>query len=52
MNDTIQHHVRARKISAVGWGFIVLAFVVPFASAAMGYGNAAQAGYQVGQKWQ
>ena len=49
MNAPVQVGTGVRKIGAVGWGLIVFAFVVPFASAALGYSSAAQAGYQVGQ---
>lgn len=49
MNETLQGGSGARKISAISWGLIVLAFVVPFASVALGYSSAVQAGYQVGQ---
>lgn len=49
MNAPVQVGTGVRRIGAVGWGVIVFAFVVPFASAALGYSSAAQAGYQVGQ---
>ncbi|HMH17188.1 MAG TPA: hypothetical protein VK572_03470 [Burkholderiales bacterium] len=49
MNEPLQAGTSARKIGVIGWGLIGLAFVVPFASGALGYNNAAQTGYQVGQ---
>lgn len=49
MNEALQAGTSARKIGAIGWGLIALAFVVPFASGALGYSSAAQTGYQVGQ---
>ncbi len=49
MNALPQHGIDARKMSALGWALILIAFVVPLASAAMGHINAGQAGYQMGQ---
>ena len=48
-NQIAQSSTPAPKISAVGWGLIVLAFATPIAASIMGYGNAAQAGEQVGK---
>ena len=49
MNETLQVGAGARTLGAISWGLIALAFVVPFASAALGYSSAAKIGYQVGQ---
>ncbi len=49
MNTPVENTARPRRVGAIGWGLIVLAFLIPISSAALGYSGAAQAGYQVGQ---